>query len=342
MPSIKDISPEILISRHRLSVQQVNSIYNKSLVKESIENKVKNLQVVNEFLRIADALKNERIDFIPLKGPLLSFRLYNDPTYRSFNDLDLLVSPEDITRAISKLNQLGYKSESGEWPGKPHSQNNIIRHSNEYPFIKTDTGQLVELHWNLLPNLVVDQPTLKQLIVTNITEINFAGRTFKVFADELELLFLVMHGGSHWWRRLKWLIDISVSIKNRDLNWGKYHELESALKAHRMTALCNSMLTEYFPECPLIPGSISANKFLVGFSKKRILSQKETDEDFYQRIVKSVYYSLISYPGLQHKIRTIRSYLFVKEYYKENRLFSFLPLFYIYGPFKLFLKRLEG
>ena len=108
-----------------------------------------------------------------------------------------------------------------------------------------------------------------------------------------------------------------------------------------MVALCNAILSEYIPGGPLIPCAKLASPFMVRFSDKMISSQKEPSTNFYSRIVQSVWFALISFPGIGYKITTIRNYLFVKEFFGKNKLLSSLPLFYIYGPLRLALKRLQ-
>jgi hypothetical protein len=44
----------------------------------------------------------------------------------------------------------------------------------------------------------------------NLSQLSFAGRTFTVLNPELDLLYLVIHGGLHGFFRLKWLVDIKI------------------------------------------------------------------------------------------------------------------------------------
>ena len=341
MPQITEISPEILRDRHRLSTQQVNSLLGEGIVKENVEEKVAALEIVREFIRVTDALRSKEISFIPLKGPELSYRLYCDPTIRSYSDLDILVEAAAMSRAAHIIEDLGYPAETANWPADAKLQQKIINHTNEFLFYSTEKQLRIELHWRLLKTPLISFSRLEEIVKQNQTSLTFAGRSFSVLSDELELLYLNIHGSTHWWRWLKWLVDIDIFLKRQSIDWKRFDDLAKELRATRMVALCNAMLSEFMPGGALIPCKKTASPFMVRFSEKMINSQKELSTDFYSRIIQSVWFALISFPGITYKIRTIRNYLFVKEFFGKNKLLSSLPLFYIYGPLRLVLKRLQ-
>lgn len=341
MPQITEIPPEILRDRHRLSARQVNSILGEGIVKEGVEEKVAALEIVREFIRVTDALRSEDIRFIPLKGPELSYRLYCDPTIRSYSDLDILVEVAAMSRAAHIIEDLGYPAEIATWPAGEKLQQKIINHTNEFLFYSKEKQLRIELHWRLLKTPLISLSRLEEIVKQNQTSLTFAGRSFSVLSNELELLYLIIHGGTHCWRWLKWLVDIDIYLRTQTIDWKRFSELTEELKADRMIALCNAILSEYIPGGGLIPCITKAHPFMVRFSNKMIRSQKELTANFYSRIVQSVLFTLVSFPGITYKIRTIRNYLFVKEFIGENSLFSSLPIFYLYGPVKLAIKRFK-
>jgi hypothetical protein len=296
---------------------------------------------VREFIRVTDALRSRDISFIPLKGPELSDRLYCDPTIRSYSDLDILVEVAAMNKAAHILEDLGYPAETATWPAVEKLQQKIINHTNEFLFYSTEKQLRIELHWRLLKTPLISFSGLEEIVKQNQTSLTFAGNSFSVLSNELELLYLIIHGGTHCWRWLKWLVDIDIFLKRQPIDWKKFADLAEELKAARMIVLCNAILSEYFPGGALIPCTKQASPFMIRFSNKMISSQKELTANFYSRIVPSVWFALISFPGIRYKIRTIRNYLFVKEFFGKYKLLSSLPLFYIYGPLSLALKRLQ-
>ena len=103
MPHIIGIPPEILKSRHRLSAEQINLLAGGRVIEESYEEKAGTLVKVAEFIKVTDLLRAGGIDFIPLKGPLLSFRLYGDATTRRYGDIDILVDPASMEFSINSF-----------------------------------------------------------------------------------------------------------------------------------------------------------------------------------------------------------------------------------------------
>jgi len=339
MPSIRDIEPEILKGHHRLGAQQINSLLGEGVAEERIEDKLVALEMVNEFIRITDALRDSAISFVPLKGPVLSYRLYGDPTARVYWDIDILVEASSLSKAADVLIGLGYLPESAEMLRNKREVKILARHTNELAFQNAVTKITVELHWRLLNVPPVSDSRLEDIIRMNSTVVEFAGRSFTVLNNELELLYLSIHGGLHWWHRLKWLVDIDDFLKIHKINKERFILLANEFKAWRIVGLCNEILGEYFPHCKKLPVIGKAEKFMVIFSKKRIESQTEPINDFYGRAFASVRYSLVSFPGLKYKLKTIRNYLFVVHYYGNNRFLSTLPLFYVYGPLRLLAER---
>jgi hypothetical protein len=99
------------------------------------------LQLVAQ--RVVAALAAEGIASAPLKGPMLSERLYGDPGRRVSTDIDLLISPSQLSRAVDVVRGLGYRPPSDhlEPDGLPLLHFALVHERNELP--------PVELHWRV-------------------------------------------------------------------------------------------------------------------------------------------------------------------------------------------------
>jgi hypothetical protein len=78
-----------------------------------------------------------------LKGPLLAETLYGDPARRSSSDVDLLVAPDQLARAVAVVRELGYgppRDRVGE-RGLPLLHFALVHERGELPPI--------ELHWRV-------------------------------------------------------------------------------------------------------------------------------------------------------------------------------------------------
>jgi hypothetical protein len=87
-------SREILYTRHRLSHYQINKLLGEQQNQLDFEEKLYQLNLLAEFLSITDHLTKEDIWFMPLKGPLLSYRIYEDATCRRYRDFDFWLNPK--------------------------------------------------------------------------------------------------------------------------------------------------------------------------------------------------------------------------------------------------------
>ena len=99
------------------------------------------LQLIS--LRVSALLADVGIRSAPLKGPLLGEAIYGDPGRRLSSDIDLLVAPEQLHRAVEVVRGLGYGSPSDHVDecGLPLLHFALVHEREELP--------PVELHWRI-------------------------------------------------------------------------------------------------------------------------------------------------------------------------------------------------
>ena len=83
-----------------------------------------------KFQQVTGVLQAAGIPFIPLKGFLLSHRIYGDPTYRITGDIDLLVSQDQAHQAIQVLLQKGFEPLKFDWPKSKRREKSVFREMN--------------------------------------------------------------------------------------------------------------------------------------------------------------------------------------------------------------------
>jgi len=342
MADISAISPELLRDRHRLSPQQINAILGSKVFKVSVEEKALMLRGIREFILLSEAFQSADIRFIPLKGPILSYRLYGDVTYRHFRDFDILIEKSSVDNAVKMLLAQGYNPDLVLWPSDIRRQNQLMKHGNQISFSHPERKVTVELHWRLLQASPYGNERLDNLVWSNLTNLDFAGRSFYVLSHELELLYLIIHGGLHCWRRLKWLADIDAIIIRNKIDGAKFSDLAEELKANRMISLCRAVHSTYFPGTEVkFPWKSQASGSLVVHSLKKIAEEEDIEHNTIGGIIRSRYHTLISFPGLAYKFRIIRNYMFVAEFYRGSGILTRVPLFYFYSLFKLSFNRIK-
>lgn len=96
-----------------------------------------------EASRACAALAARDIPVVAIKGVCLARTLYPEATQRSFRDIDLLVVPEDVERALGALAELGY-----EQAMSPALREAYRRH-HFHAILSAPGAPYVELHWSL-------------------------------------------------------------------------------------------------------------------------------------------------------------------------------------------------
>lgn len=81
---------------------------------------------------VARRLSERGISVMPVKGALLQHWLYDDPTERPLTDVDLLIAPQDLQRAVRLLESAGYCS--------------VLRPSFGAVVLRTPFGLALDLH----------------------------------------------------------------------------------------------------------------------------------------------------------------------------------------------------
>lgn len=332
MFKLREISPAILKDRHRLSPQQINSLFGEQVSAECLGEKTAALARVAEFIRITDILASENIYFIPLKGPLLSFKLHCDPTFRHYNDLDILVDNSSIERATKLIVSEGYVSPYYEMPVDEKRRKILRKNICEQYLINQHKGVSVEIHWALFTGNIVPVATLDEVAKTNLTEIDFAGRTFRSFTPEFELLYLVIHGGLHAFRRLKWLVDISNYLEKIRIDDSKFIQLTRQLRAGRLVGVSNTLLRTYLSASRLLPSFSDAPVHMVNFASHQIEMERDEDSKSVWEYLKRSRYVLSSFPGLAYKWSSLKSMMFATDMAADKRIPYFPPIFYLAGP----------
>lgn len=249
------LTRETLYHRHRLSHQQIDQLLNEESGNLVMEEKLIQLRQVAEFLEIAVVLNDADIWFIPFKGPMLSYRIYGDPTCRISKDFDLLVRPESMTDVMALLRNMGYAPHSFDWPGPGRRRNRILAAANQISFVHPEKHASVEVHWRLLKFPAISHARVDKAIAEHTTTIEFSGQLLRQFTLEFELLQLIIHGGLHTWSRLKWLLDIHEIVKRYPIDGDKFNTLVKEFRAGRMVGLCNAMLVHFFPGTALLPAN---------------------------------------------------------------------------------------
>ena len=124
--------------------------------------------------------------------------------YDTLRDLDLLVCPKDINRAIALLVSLGYDVQDRFVSKLTDSIDSVWRY--QYHVHLWGDGVALEIHWRTSRNDRMMPSTLDELF-ERVQFVQLGGFAIPTLSDSDLLEYLALHGASHCWNRLKWLVD---------------------------------------------------------------------------------------------------------------------------------------
>lgn len=334
------LTREILQDRHRLSDRQINDFLDEQEHSENREERLLAMQRIGTFLEITDVLNTQNIWFLNLKGPLLSERIYGDPTYRYFRDFDILVKPKDVNRTLRLLEKRGYIYPGFKWPESKKKQKITLHFINQVEMVHEESGVMFEIHWKLFSTRITNQRTINRLLEQNMELVEFGGQKLKRLSLEFELFYLIAHGGNHAWFRLKWLVDIhEILNRKNNVDWKIFNRIVSECRAQRLVNICNTLLREFFPGEQTLPqtkmGFHNLGKFAISQSR-----QPEGDPHITRfNTFKLTLYRLMLYPHWRHKVDVVKVITFCKTDLKYEWLPPYRFVYYLFRPVGYVLRR---
>lgn len=160
-----------------------------------------NLKLIHDLKKVLHKLDHENINVVLLQGMALLNTVYKDIGLRPMKDIDLWVLPDDYSRLVGSLEDVGFQREAF------------------YPqtCFKCETAIDINTHilWadrikarGLLLNIG------QKKIFENAHEIDFEGQKALCLNPYDQVLYLSLHVIKHHAERLIWLVDVKGLIKN--------------------------------------------------------------------------------------------------------------------------------
>jgi len=176
------------------------------------------MHAIRHSLKLAEVLKSFNRAGIPVmtfKGPILSSYLYGDVGLRQFKDVDLAVTQENLTRAQTCLESLGWGLYSTYFPLSPRQWESFLRHEHHLGFVHSQGGWVLELHWRNLWD-TPGQATAKW--ARNVASV-WQGCSYQTMNPIDMVLYLCIHGANHGWFRAKWMGDMARIHAEGRVDW---------------------------------------------------------------------------------------------------------------------------
>jgi hypothetical protein len=167
------------------------------------------LRKAAELHRLLAWLRDAGVTALAYKGPALAVEAYGDVGLRTLSDLDLLVAPADVPRALEVLAERGYVPAH---PLTPAREAAFRRTDGDYPLVHGETGALVEMHAHLSSmRFGVALPT--EQVIARRRSVRVGGADVPVPAADDLLLALALHGAKHRWSRLEWTASFAEMVR---------------------------------------------------------------------------------------------------------------------------------
>jgi len=218
------------------------------------------LGLTAELFRLLGLFAAKDIPALVVKGPVLAMQAYGDPAVRCYGDLDLLVRQRDIRRATESLQAAGYEAtvplsaiDAGKIPG-------------QYLFSEPDSKLLVELHNDFTLRYFPRRLPLEKFFARRIL-VRLDHHEVPALAMEDQLVYICVHGATHFWDRLSWIADVAALVtRQTGIDWQGVMETAKEVGAERMLhiglRLATDMLNARLPDTVLaaVEGDVGAAK----------------------------------------------------------------------------------
>ncbi|WP_225976056.1 nucleotidyltransferase domain-containing protein [Paracidovorax avenae] len=190
------------------------------------------LQHASALRGIADALRAAGIRYCLVKGQGYA-ALFGDPLRREASDIDVLVDPENMARALPPLQALGYLPD-------PAAVEDLERYGaghHDLPLRHAATGVVVELHLRLANRRSQFHLEAAALWERHVTTVRLGGTDVPTLAPPAAVAYAAFHGTKHHWHRAFWLVDMALALRSPTLDWDATLALARQLGVERSLAM---------------------------------------------------------------------------------------------------------
>lgn len=175
----------------------------------------RNLVLLEKTSGLIERMCEQKIQTMLLKGAALLENIYKDISQRVMEDVDILIKPEELTKARKLLAREGYKLFGT-------NQANSEVYSFDAP-----VEIYIDLHWSLVNHKSPSQKYVywpdENLIWERATHISLEEQTVMGMCVEDLLVYLCFHALKERFLHKKWLMDIGMVLisKREEIDWDK-------------------------------------------------------------------------------------------------------------------------
>ena len=206
---------------------------------ENVQEQVarRNLFMAHELSSLLDQLENHDVPALPFKGPTQAQLVFDAIGMREFNDLDILVSEDELDDAIDVLRANDYRVKEEFDIG-------------QHVLIHQPTSLPVDLHYSIFPIQYPFSLPFERLWARR-TNVQIAGNETVWTLDPSDMLLLVaVHSTKHSWFRLEWLLSFTLLANSIETDIQRILSEAKRIGCYRMLLLGFALSERVFRNAP--------------------------------------------------------------------------------------------
>ncbi|MDZ4833401.1 MAG: nucleotidyltransferase family protein [Candidatus Melainabacteria bacterium] len=192
---------------------------------ESNEIQRKSLMLTARLFKLQTILLESGIEFVFVKGIVISDLLYGTVKRRAFSDIDIFVKSKDVPGLAQILEHEGFHP-TPMWcrcdhPSQFFSSPTFLKLGYEKEYASSNNSFAVDLHWGPGTWFATCDQMLKHTAMQDI-----AGHTVRTLEPNLHFVYLCAHAAKHDWDTLIWISDFARALQSENIfNWRKVARL---------------------------------------------------------------------------------------------------------------------
>lgn len=206
-----------------------------------------NMLLASELTKIMKLLEDNKIEALSFKGPSLSLVAYGDITLRQYIDLDIFIKLTDfeIVKEVLEKNNYRQAMQLNDFEIDFRKKN-----SHELSFYNLENNVFIEIHWDFVDS---DSPMKfdTSKLFKNKSQLLLNNNALNILSNEYTLIYLCVHGLSHLYERIEWIVDIDRFIRNNYIDWDKIKILIKNSKEIQKSVNFSFYYANYFFQTPI-------------------------------------------------------------------------------------------
>jgi hypothetical protein len=164
--------------------------------------------------RLCRALEEGGVRVVVMKGAALAVEAYGLLEARQSKDIDLRVGVENVDAAVAILREAGLQRVGPRMGSSAGQERLWRRYRKDFQFRQEGSGLEVELHWRVVENAYLVPACFPGWDVVRVA----VGPSIELpcLSRRAQLPYLLVHGATHGWPRLKWLADVAALVEGMD------------------------------------------------------------------------------------------------------------------------------